>query len=160
LTCSKWIILRLINNCAHWIISSNILTNILKLLGLAYRIHYSHLRYWLSLIDNWHSLSVHSTTPSSWLAFSRSILLYNLLLCLIQNYLLCIIFKEINLSIGTCSTHIVYHIRRLLNILWICQRITWYNLLKHLSLLNYLLISWAHILRLPHFIRFDRFPIL
>ena len=135
MTCSKWIILRLINYCTHWIISSNILTYILKLLRLAYRIYYAHLRNWLSLIYYWHALSVHSTTPSSWLTFSGTILLYNLLLCLIQNYLLSIIFKEINLSIRTCTTHIVNHVCRLLNILRIRQRISWNNLLKYLSLL-------------------------
>ena len=136
MTCSKRIILRLIYYCAHWIISTNILSNILKLLRLGNRIHYSHLEDWLSLINYRHTLSVHSATPSGWLTFPVSILLYNLFLCLIQNHLLCIIFKEINLSIGTCSTHIVYHICRLLNILWVRQRIAWNHLLKYLSLLN------------------------
>lgn len=120
LACCEWIILWTIDYCSHWIIPSSILTYILKLLRLGNCIYYSNLGYWLSLIYYWHSLSIDSSaTSSSWLTFSICILLYNLLLCLIQYYLLCIIFKEIYLRIRTCTTHIVNHIWRLRYVLWI-----------------------------------------
>ena len=119
LTCSQWVVLWAIDYCSHWIISSNILAYILKLLWLAYCIHNSYLGHRLSLIYYRHSLPIHSPTSSGWLTFPVCILLYNLFLCLIQYNLLSIIFKEIYLGVWTCPIHIVYHVSRLRNILWI-----------------------------------------